>query len=141
MKKQVRIGTFETNSSSVHTLVICSEKEYLAWKNGELLLNPYKYSSKERFIKVAALTEEEKEEAIRYYEDEKRDYWKPWEDLTEKEVNQWFDKYAKDYDLRRGDYYTYDRYMYNGDLETFEDSYTTESGDKIVAFGKYGYDG
>ena len=29
---------------------------------------------------------------------------------------------------------------YDG-LESFEHYYTSESGDKIVAFGKYGYDG
>lgn len=141
MKRQIRIGTFETNSSSVHTLVICSEKEYLAWKNGELLLNPYKYGDKERFIEATKLTEEEKEDAIRYYEDEERDYWKSWEDLTEEEIEKWYAQYAKDFGLQRSGYYTYDEYMHDDYLETFENLYVTESGDRIITFGKYGYDG
>ena len=32
-----RFGTFETNSSSTHSMVICSEEEYIKWANGELL--------------------------------------------------------------------------------------------------------
>ena len=32
---------FETNSSSVHTLVMCRESEYIAWQNGKLLLDLY----------------------------------------------------------------------------------------------------
>ena len=37
MKKQVRRNVFETNSSSVHTLVVCKESDYDRWKNGEVL--------------------------------------------------------------------------------------------------------
>lgn len=39
MKRQVRRGLFETNSSSVHTLVMCSSEDYEKWKNGELLFD------------------------------------------------------------------------------------------------------
>lgn len=35
--KQVRLGVFETNSSSTHSLVICTKEEYEKWKSGELL--------------------------------------------------------------------------------------------------------
>ena len=31
-----RFGTFETNSSSTHSMVICSEEEYKKWAAGEL---------------------------------------------------------------------------------------------------------
>lgn len=37
MKKQIRIGVFETNSSSTHSLVICSKEQFDKWKNGELV--------------------------------------------------------------------------------------------------------
>lgn len=37
MKKTIRIGVWETNSSSVHSICICTEDEYNKWKNGELL--------------------------------------------------------------------------------------------------------
>lgn len=41
MKVQVRQGVFETNSSSVHTLTMCSDSEYKKWENGELLYGKY----------------------------------------------------------------------------------------------------
>lgn len=39
-------------------------------------------------------------------------------------------------------YYTYDRFNEYGalDYETFEDTFTTENGDTVVAFGYYGHD-
>lgn len=37
MKIQIRQGVFETNSSSVHSLTICSKSEYELWKKGALL--------------------------------------------------------------------------------------------------------
>ena len=41
MKVSVRQGVFETNSSSVHTLTMCSDSEYKKWENGELLYGKY----------------------------------------------------------------------------------------------------
>lgn len=37
MKINIRNNVFETNSSSVHTLCICTKEEYEKFKNGELL--------------------------------------------------------------------------------------------------------
>ncbi len=37
MKAQIRPEVFETNSSSVHALTVCTKAEYAAFKNGELL--------------------------------------------------------------------------------------------------------
>lgn len=34
--KIIRQGAFETNSSSTHSLTICSSEEYTKWENGEL---------------------------------------------------------------------------------------------------------
>ena len=34
---QIRQNIFETNSSSVHTLTLCSEKDFNKWKQGELI--------------------------------------------------------------------------------------------------------
>ena len=41
-------------------------------------------------------------------------------------------------------YYTINgksQFLYDSCLETFTKKYTSPSGDKLVAFGKYGYDG
>ena len=49
MKRQIRCGVFETNSSSTHSLTMCSEEEFEAWKRGEVLFQAY---GKENFISV-----------------------------------------------------------------------------------------
>ena len=41
MKRQIRFGVFETNSSSVHTLTICSEDMFNDFKNGKLLFDTW----------------------------------------------------------------------------------------------------
>ena len=38
-KIQVRKGLFETNSSSVHSLVMCSDSDFEKWKSGEYVFN------------------------------------------------------------------------------------------------------
>ena len=37
--RQIRIGVFETNSSSTHTLVVCTDEELEKWKKGEMVYN------------------------------------------------------------------------------------------------------
>ena len=39
MKRQVRIGMFESNSSSTHTLHICSKDEFEKWQKGEVVFD------------------------------------------------------------------------------------------------------
>jgi len=36
MTKKIRIGTFETNSSSTHSITMCKESDFNKWKNGEM---------------------------------------------------------------------------------------------------------
>ena len=54
----------------------------------------------------------------------------------------WYVKYQNDFctvDTYR--YETRSQFLYDSCLETFTRRYTSPSGDKLVAFGKYGYDG
>lgn len=37
MKRQIRRGVFETNSSSTHSLTMCTESDFKKWLNGELV--------------------------------------------------------------------------------------------------------
>ena len=37
MKQQIRIGVFETNSSSTHALSVVEQEDYEQWKNGKLV--------------------------------------------------------------------------------------------------------
>lgn len=44
--KVIRLGVFETNSSSTHTMIIMPEEEYKKWESGELL----RYRWDDKFI-------------------------------------------------------------------------------------------
>ena len=119
--KTIRRGVFETNSSSTHSITICSKDEYDGWERGEFLI-----SDSDNLLT--------KEEAI-----------------EELKNNKWFNKNHKDFDwndtmavneiLEENDYYTQNEYFNHGDLESFVDTYTTKNGEEVVAFGKFGYDG
>ena len=41
MKRQVRRGVFETNSSSVHSITMCMKSDYDKWVAGELVLDEW----------------------------------------------------------------------------------------------------
>lgn len=138
MKRQIRRNVFETNSSSTHSLTMCSEEEFEQWKKGEVLFD----EDDEIFVKANDLSNKDKEYAAQDYEDNKDEYSKDWAELSETAKKRYYTKYAKENDLIDEDAKTYDEW--NDDdygLETFVDKYTTKSGDRIVAFGKYGYDG
>lgn len=139
MKKQIRRSVFETNSSSTHSLTMCSKEEYDKWVNGELMFDRYNEVLVEMNIEI---TEHDKAEAKKLYERNKTKYWKEWNQLSEDEVNEWYYKYIYEHnkiDTRR--YNTYDDFFEDEYLETYEERYTTKNGEVIVAFGHYGYDG
>ena len=136
MKRQVRRGVFETNSSSTHSLTMCSEDEFEAWKRGEVLFKRLE----EKFVKTTQLSDQDKRDAEDEYDYTKDSYWKDWNDLSDGEKEKWYAKYATNHNLKDYDAKTYDEYMRSGSLETFVQRYTSKSGDKIVAFGEYGYD-
>lgn len=64
---QVRNNIFETNSSSVHTLVICTEDEFKKFNNDELCLDDWndtlvsfnKYDNSNRFLSSDEFFEDE----------------------------------------------------------------------------------
>ena len=41
MKRQIRRGVFETNSSSVHSLTMCMKSDFDKWVSGELVWNAW----------------------------------------------------------------------------------------------------
>ena len=43
MKQIIRSNTFETNSSSAHSLIIISKDTFEKWKLGDLYLSKYKW--------------------------------------------------------------------------------------------------
>ena len=108
--KQIRSQVFETNSSSTHSITICTEDVYEMWKRGEV-------------------------------------YWCRWNEtfVGKEDAEEGFNKNKGRYDdfddyLHEEGLYTFDSYDDIG-METYEEHYQTKSGDKIIAFGYYGYDG
>ena len=118
--KTIRIGTFETNSSSTHSITMCMESDFLKWKNGEMYWNRWndelvpKETVEEEFLKEnTGVSKEELD----------------FKDKREEDIN--------DDDKT---YYTYEEfndYDYI-EYETYVDKYNTPNGDTVVAFGYYG---
>ena len=117
----IRRGVFETNSSSTHSITMCSKEEYEKWASGEVLLDE-SWWAEEKFIT--------KEEAIQKLKENKY-----YNDLD------FTDEDAVDKALREEYIYTFEQYWDNCDYETFSSTYITKNGEEIIAFGYFGYDG
>lgn len=126
---QIRRNVFETNSSSTHSITMCSKDDYDRWAHGEVYLNEYWwYKDNESEYKNKKFVT--RDEAINLIECNGGDI------EYDKEYYESFDEYiAKEYNI-----YTIDEYFENEYLESFEDEYTTDSGETVIAFGLYGYD-
>lgn len=122
--KVIRLGVFETNSSSTHTMIIMPEEEYKKWESGELL----RYRWDDKFI-----TREENDrivkELIKQYAKEHNT------SVDEVDVDDVYSYYDEDvaYTLEEFD----DRMNLENDIET----YTTKNGETIVIRCWYGYEG
>ncbi len=143
--KQIRKNVFETNSSSTHTLAICTEDEYKKWQEGKMLFNKWN----ETFIKNnIIITKQDKVEAEERYNTYKGKYYKDWSELTEAERDEYTYNYIaqqrrqeKSFSFEE-DGLTYQEFMQdcsNGGLETETSRYTSPSGDKLVITCAYGY--
>lgn len=121
---QVRQGVFETNSSSTHSITMCTKNEFKEWVDGKIYRNDgYWYGSTSVLKDKDFLTYDEAIELIKsseYYEPMKED-----ENV---------DDYFKEYEI-----YSYDNW---GEYyETDVTNYTTPNGEEIVAVCYYGYNG
>ena len=138
MKKQIRVGVFESNSSSTHSLTIVSEDEFKKWKNGEVVFNRWQETFVEN--KEPSFTEDD---VIDFYDDIKERFWKSWDQLSGSEKQEFVNRYKDEVlDDEDEEFMSYDRYMnyYNDYLDTYVKYFTSPSGDKMVAFGYYGHD-
>lgn len=138
--RQVRRMTFETNSSSTHSLIICPQETYDKWLSGKVLFSDWK----EDFIEVGDLTPRDYEEAGIKYEAYKRKYYKSWNELSAEEKKEYTTEYVLTDKKKKAsdEYLTYDEWAdcHENGTETFSKHYKTPSGDNIVAFGYYGYE-
>ena len=148
----VRRNTFETNSSSTHSLVMCSGDEYdLLEKNEAFLVSESEVVKKEdlisEFINKNSYKKKDWEE---YCQKHNLDSTDP--EVLANNIIHGLSSYEYDEtELEQGqfiacfdtyDICTLDQFWeyYEERLESFTDSYTTKSGEKVIAFGVYGMD-
>ena len=148
-KLQIRQGLFETNSSSTHTITIVDAEDFENWKKGEVWYN----ESDDKFLPV----DESIEENIKTIEndflrdDEKlpelfKEKYRELKNLEEAiEAAEDDPELTIDYNNLRWDYQSFYishdfwRDVVTDEYEDYDESYTTKNGDKVVAFGYYGY--
>ena len=135
---KIRNNTFETNSSSTHSMVIGLKSQIEDWIKGKLI---YDYRNDE-FISLEAahevLLRELSEEGKAYFNlslEEKKAYLEggyPWDTVESYEDELYRENYL----------FTYDSYCdYYERLETETTYYKTPGGEEIGIICSYGYDG
>lgn len=126
MKRQVRRGVFETNSSSVHSLTMCSKSEYDEFEKGNMYIERWgsRIYSKEELIENFKKMRDWRTKELKYSGVD-------WNNEEE------FNRVLEETDFVTGDKY-WD--IVSEEYETFEESYTGKNGESVVAFGYYGHD-
>ena len=123
MKKQIRQGVFETNSCSTHSLTMMMKSDYERWHKEMLYFYEGGWGWETDRPTVNGLYTKEEVEAFA----KKNKYYKNVSSFSH-------------YDLRDMGFIAWDDEG-SDYLEGFYDEFTTPSGETIVAFGEYGYDG
>ena len=126
---QVRQGVFETNSSSTHSITFASQSEFNEWAAGNVYFNDCWFCSEFNENKDKEFVTKEEAISLVMSSDclpEQNPYEMPEEELDE--------MLADGYCI-----YSYEKFFNDWGMETYKECYTTEHGDNIVAFGKYGY--
>ena len=148
--KTIRHGCFETNSSSTHSITMCKESDFNKWKNGEIYYcqDDGKFYNEEERIRII-------KEHIIYdrakYNDGKKTYKGvivPYSEVnkfyTEENLSEITDEDIQKYLDENFDYYeipiTYRDWDNYFEYEKYKDSYTTDGGETVIAFGYYGQD-
>lgn len=129
MKIQIRRSVFETNSSSVHSITMCSKDDFEKWKNNSDYYFLHRYG-KPDIIGT-------KEEIINLLKAKTYKDGTPVYSHTDWDNEDSIDELFSDEEI-----FTFDNYFdkYNEYFETFIENYITPKGENIIAFGYYGYD-
>jgi hypothetical protein len=123
MKRQVRRGVFETNSSSTHSLTMMMKSDYDRWQTEQLYLYEGGYGWE--FNKPVKNNLYTKDEVMKFAKNNR--YYHGEEEIDNETMR---DMGFISWDDEGSEY-----------LEGFYQEFTTPSGETIVAFGEYGYGG
>lgn len=117
---KIRRGVFETNSSSTHSITMCTNEEYQKFLKGELYIS----ECNDKLLSLEQIKEDFEQANKEWKENHENDLYENIEQYMDCEC-------IKSYvDWEEDDY-----------LESYISNYTTPNGEEIIAFGKYGYDG
>ena len=124
---QIREGVFETNSSSTHSICRCMKSEFEAWKSG---LRAYDQWAEE--LRDAGFLREYLWQNRKYYEE----LCSRLNALSDEELIRCLTR-GDDGD---GQWISFKAWC-NSCMSRYQEEFTTPSGETVVAFGEYGYDG
>lgn len=147
-KLQIRHGLFETNSSSTHTITIVDAEEFENWEKDKVWYN----TNEDDFLPIDKAIDAN----IKILED---DFLEDDNKLPEsfKEKYRELKNFEEAYDETKDDFdfvFDYDDIRWEWEsfylsreawrdssyeYEDYDESYTTKHGDRVVAFGYYGY--
>ena len=132
---KVRYGVFESNSSSVHSLIMCGSNEYYEFMNNKLLYYRWEdrfISNKEALDKLYKEVKDEDE----FMEDFNLPYGFSRDEL-DKIPLEYLGAYLNNFaGILSSDY----MFGYDFEYETFDNDYTTSNGEVVHAFGYYSHD-
>jgi hypothetical protein len=130
--KTIRHGTFETNSSSTHSLLILTEEEDKKLNSGEMFItSAYDYT---------IINKEKRDELLKTMMDEHNAYLvflgkEPYESVEQFLESDHFEDNRSDFPMTLDDLFDYNDGS-NHDMEF----YTSPSGDNLIIHAFYGYD-
>lgn len=123
---KIRYDVFETNSSSVHTLCVAQNDEIDKLKNDELLVN-LGWNRSDYLITYEDALHELIDTIYKYgHKDDVAII-----DSGDKEE---IYRLMYEYDIAE----RFDRYLETEYLEPYEEEFTTENGDRVLIFGRFG---
>ena len=140
MKISVRRGVFETNSSSTHSLTVCTQDEFSKWRNGDIFYN-YSYEQPfcnyPEFIPIEDLPDIITKAIKDGIPPNEWDTSLEWPKLSGAETKADLNRIVED--LHSTEIYTYEGWFGKSDYDTYSHSFTTPGGENMVVFGDYGY--
>ena len=131
MKRQIRLGVWETNSSTTHCCFMLSKDLYDEFEQGGYIYKGGNFGWKDVVPeKNKIYTKDEVKELI-------KNNYKYFAEFTENDV----EDYEKEWDdaIWEAEFISESYIFENENYETFKEEYETPSGEKVVAFGYYGY--
>lgn len=131
---KIRYGVFETNSSSVHSLIMCSDNEYQKFVDNELL---YDLWNEELITYNKALDKLYKN--VKFDTDFKYHFNLP-DDFSRDKLNDFSLGELEYYLASEASIYTCNYFFNELEYNTYEDTYRTIHGEIVHAFGYYGHD-